>query len=255
MTGPLSWSAEDDDAGNRVIRATGTLDLKAASPLRLAMLKALAEQPAAMLVDLAGVRLADRLALTVFTAVSRQAAMWPGVPVVLCAPPPPLAAALTRGVHRRLLVQPSVAAARAGIAAGQAPPTVADDLLPVSGAARHARDLVTDVCVRWEVPQLVFPASLVASELVSNAAQHARTMMKLRLSLRPRYLLVAVQDGSPEEPAVRPAPAGAPGEARDGGRGLPLVAALSVHWGSLPTPGGKVVWASLAVNRATGDPA
>lgn len=246
----LSLTAEDDDAGNRLITAAGTLDLTSAPELRLALMKALAQQPAAVLVDLAGVRLGDRLALTLFTAVSRQAAMWPGVPVVLCAARPELAAALARGVHRRLHVHPDVAAAQAELAARHTPPpTVSDDLLPVPGSARHARDLATDVCVRWELPHLVFPASLVVSELVTNAVQHARTMVTLRLSLRPRYLLIAAVDGSPEEPVVRPAAVG-PGQggARAGGRGLPLVAALAVHWGSLPTAGGKVVWASLAVD-------
>ncbi|GAA0805716.1 ATP-binding protein [Spirilliplanes yamanashiensis] len=253
MSGSLSFSAEDDDAGCRVLTATGTLDRKSAPKLRLTLLKALAEQPAAVLVDLARVRLTDPLALTVFTAVGRQAAMWPGIPVALCAPAPVLAAALSRGIHRRLPVHPSVVAARADIARRHVPPqTVSDELLPVAGAARHARDLVTDACVRWEIPHLVFPASLAVSELVSNAVQHARTMVTLRLSLRPRHLLVAVQDGSPDEPVIRPTP-GPSADGRDGGRGLPLVAALALHWGSLPTAGGKVVWASFPLGDPAGD--
>jgi hypothetical protein len=71
---------------------------------------------------------------------------------------------------------------------------------------------------------------------------HAHTMMTLRLSLRRRFLSVAVRDGSPIEPQ-------SPGDQAPegpGGRGLFLVKETARSWGWLPTDGGKVVWAALA---------
>lgn len=248
MPVPLRWSVGAGVAGGDavVVRIGGDLDLPTAPLLRIALLKMLAAQPAAVLVDLAAMTLSDRYALTVFSAVTRQAAMWPSIPVLLCAPSPAVAAALARGGYRRLVVHPSVATAVASLDGGRAsPPSLSDELLPLRGAARHARDMATDACVRWELPQLVWPASLVASELVSNAVQHARTMVSLQFAVRMRDLLIAARDGSAEVPVLRSAGAGRP----SGGRGLKLVESLARRWGSLPTDGGKVVWAALAVDR------
>jgi anti-sigma regulatory factor (Ser/Thr protein kinase) len=79
----------------------------------------------------------------------------------------------------------------------------------------------------------------VASELVTNAAIHAHTMMTIQVSLRPCHVRIAVFDGS-DRPAVA-GPAGLSG----GGRGLRLVEAVSGAWGSTALPDGKVVWAAL----------
>jgi len=243
MPAPLTWSVHAL-GGNLLVRVCGTLDRSTAPPLRAVLLKSLAQHPDAVLVDLAMMILGDSLALSVFPAVARQAARWPSIPVVFCAPSPAVAAALDAPAYRGLVVHPSVTAATAALSRGQGiPPSISDDLLPVRGAAGHARNLATDACVRWELPGLVWPASLVASELVSNAVQHAQTMVSLRFSLRPRYLLVAARDGSPDEPVLRPvAPTDVVGR-----RGLLLVQALAAHWGFLPTGGGKVVWATLAI--------
>jgi len=123
------------------------------------------------------------------------------------------------------------------------PPSLTDQLLPTSGAARHARDLVTEACARWDLPGLVGPASLVADELVTNGVEHAGTLMTLRISHRPPYLYVAVVDGSPEPPRLRPLPA----LTAPRGRGLMLVDAIASHWGWLASSEGKVVWATLSV--------
>jgi hypothetical protein len=120
--------------------------------------------------------------------------------------------------------------------------TIKDTLLPTSGAARHARELITQGCLRWDLPHLIGPASVVAGELVTNAVMHAQTMIDLRMSVGRRYLIVAVRDGSDALP-VLPAPAWAcPFDLR----GLLLVQNLAYRWGTLPALGGKVVWATLS---------
>jgi hypothetical protein len=152
---------------------------------------------------------------------------------------------LDAGALRRLPVLSSVAAGRAEAGESRRSlPTVRDDLLPLAGAARHARNLATEACLRWDLPHLVGPASLVVSELVSNVVEHAHTMMSLRLTLWDRYLYIAVRDGSTIEPG-RPGQL-SPEQLR--GRGLHLVGSTAHSWGCLPTDGGKVVWASLLID-------
>ena len=232
------------DGSTLVAALRGALHLTDVAAVQVHLLKALAEQPDALLVDLAGMHVGDPLALTVFTAATRQAARWPGTPVLFCAPPPATRAHLAGSAFHRLPLFDSVRSARVHLEhmRGLALPTLSDDLLPVAGAARHARDLATDACLRWDLPHLVGPASLVANELVSNVVDHAHTLMTLRLDLHKRYLNIAVRDGSPVEPA-RPGPMPSTGIAR--GRGLLLVDATAHTWGSLPSAAGKVVWASL----------
>ena len=228
------------DESMLVATLRGALHLTDVAAVQVNLLKALAEQPDALLLDLAGMQVGDPLALTVFTAVTRQAARWPGIPMLFCAPP----RAHLGPAYSRLPLFDSLVSARAHLekVRGLALPVLSDELLPVAGAARHARDLATDACLRWDLPHLVGPASLVANELVSNVVDHAHTLMTLRLALRHRYLSIAVRDGSPVEPA-RPGPTPPTGIAQ--GRGLLLVDATAHAWGSLPSADGKVVWASL----------
>jgi anti-anti-sigma regulatory factor len=217
------------DGDNLVVALNGRLGLREVVPLRTQLLKCLAEQPEAVLVDLAGLSVGEPLALAVFTTVVRQAAQWPGIPVLFCSPTPDTRALLNRGVFHRLPTFHSVAAARAHVGTDrQTLPSLTDELLPISGAARQARNVATDACLRWE--------------LVSNVVDHAHTMGTLRLSLRRRYLTIAVRDGSPVEP-VKAAELSPDALA---GRGLILVEESAHSWGWLPTEGGKVVWASLA---------
>jgi hypothetical protein len=222
-----------------VASLTGRLGLADVARVRTGLFKCLAEQPAALFVDLAALSVEEPLALAVFAAVSRQAARWPAIPVLYCAPTSPVGQMLAHGAYRRLPVMATVGLAREQISAdGEILPFLLDDLLPIAGAVRQARNVVTDACLRWDLPDLVASASLIASELVGNVVDHAGTMATLRVSLRPRFVTIAVRDGSTEEPRrVHPT--------AEGGRGLMLVAAMARSWGWLPVDGGKVVWASL----------
>jgi anti-anti-sigma regulatory factor len=238
-------SASPDD-GALIARLSGPLTLGDVADVRTSLLKCLAEQPEALLVDLSGMTVVDPLALTVFAAVVRQAGRWPGTPVLLCAPGPRAARLLAAPTYRRLTVLAGLAAAREQVAAGaHRPPMISEELLPVAGSARRGRDVATDACLRWGLANLIAPASLVASELIGNVVDHAHTMMTLRLSRWQRYFFIAVRDGSVAEP---PAEVEMPPAYTMGGRGLYLVAATAHSWGCLPAADGKVVWASLLVN-------
>jgi hypothetical protein len=87
---------------------------------------------------------------------------------------------------------------------------------------------------------------LIVTELVGNAARHARTPIDLVLRRSASYLHVAVIDGDP-----RPARLCSPSAREEtGGRGLVLVNALAVAWGCSPTLGGKSTWATVSDRRA-----
>jgi anti-sigma regulatory factor (Ser/Thr protein kinase) len=85
----------------------------------------------------------------------------------------------------------------------------------------------------------------IVTELVTNAVQHARTPIELRLRRRPGTVLVEVADGDGR--LARPTPVGLADERH---RGLVIVATLSVRWGVRPTGTGKVVWAEVAQKDA-----
>lgn len=117
-------------------------------------------------------------------------------------------------------------------------------LEPRPDGVRAARDLVKRACHAWDLTHLLYDASLIASELATNAIEHARTGFVVTLSRQARRLHVAVQDGAPGFPRLhRPAPVG---PAALHGRGLLLVDAIAAAWGAMPTRSGKVVWATLA---------
>jgi hypothetical protein len=116
-----------------------------------------------------------------------------------------------------------------------------DTLLPVPSAGARARELAGLACARWELPHLLRPACLIASELATNAAVHAGTLAAIRFSIGRHFLLISVRDGSTAAPRLDSRPPLDPGA----GRGLLLIDATAYRWGYHPCEDGKVVWASL----------
>ncbi|MFF1816414.1 ATP-binding protein [Kribbella sp. NPDC058245] len=110
-------------------------------------------------------------------------------------------------------------------------------------SARISRRHVVRVCTDWGCLGLLDRALTVSDELISNGLRHSEGELIHRLEFRDGLLVIAVTDGSPVLPVLRPL---VPGELRTNGYGLQLVAAQSASWGSAPTAaGGKVVWAVL----------
>jgi anti-anti-sigma regulatory factor len=234
-----------NDADLLVARISGVLGLSEAVQVRVHLLKCLAEQPSALLVDMSELVVTDSLSLSVFSAIVRQANRWPGTPVLLCAPQPEAELMLAAAVYRRLAVFPSLDLARKHLDSGPLPvPSITEELLPTFGASRQSRNVATEACLLWDLPELVGPASLICSEIVGNGVDHAGTMMTLRLSLGRRHFFIAVRDGSTAEPVIRN-----PQASSERGRGLQIVSATARSWGFLPARDGKVVWASLALGR------
>jgi hypothetical protein len=111
---------------------------------------------------------------------------------------------------------------------------------PVSVAA--ARAFLRGRLAAWRASGLEQAASLVVSELVSNAIVHGRSRFRLHVILAGGTLRLEVGDESSQPPVRTP-----PRLHAEAGRGLDVVQALSAGWGYRPAepPPGKVVWAEI----------
>jgi anti-sigma regulatory factor (Ser/Thr protein kinase) len=115
-------------------------------------------------------------------------------------------------------------------------------LPPRAQAVAEARELTRTALLSWRLEHLVDLATLVVSELVTNALTHARSEMTLELTRRPDLLRVSVTDASPDSPRRRRAD-----PAAEGGRGMHMVAELASRWGIEQLPSGKRVWAEIVI--------
>ena len=113
---------------------------------------------------------------------------------------------------------------------------------PASVAApRQARRFVAESLQLWRRPELVDAAVLVTSELATNAVRHAGTDFTVSLTRSDGVnVVLSVGDSDPGAPQPRPADPAIPG-----GRGLPILDAITTRWGHRQVAGGKLVWAEL----------
>ena len=225
-----------------VIRLSGVLDDPTAPAVRSAAPGVLASQPEALLGDVTDLRGAEPGAIGVLGDVVRDTAEWPGAHVVICG-----ADHADGWAAAGLPVWPDRSAAESALGApGDGIGRMSAELEPVIGAARRARELVTEACARWECPELAGPACIVLTEMVNNVVAHARTPMTVLLAEQGGTMSVAVRDHSTTAPRF----GGLPAPTAYGGRGLVLIDSVSSHWGTLKLADGKVVWAVLAGDRA-----
>lgn len=123
------------------------------------------------------------------------------------------------------------------------PVPVAELALP--GEARSAalaRRFLASTLVGWGDSVYAEDAALLLTELVTNAALHAKTDIVIEIELKPACLRLAVTDGSPRQPVVRHY-----SDQSTTGRGLALVTALASRWGiTAHANGSKTVWVELA---------
>lgn len=110
-------------------------------------------------------------------------------------------------------------------------------LQPSAQAPSRARRWLSDWCSDWGCDDVSDDAALLLSELITNAALHARTTITVSARYAGSELKVAVADRQPGHPQGT-----MPGQSAEGGRGLPIVAAVADRWGVHSHRGGKVVW-------------
>jgi hypothetical protein len=104
-----------------------------------------------------------------------------------------------------------------------------------------ARRFVREVLGTWNAEEFEESATLLVSELVTNAVLHAHSSAELTMRLEAGELWVGVSDGN-AGPAVRKRY----GADAATGRGLLLVERIATAWGTEPAGTGKLVWFQLA---------
>ena len=171
---------------------------------------------------------------------------------LLCAYPGELLAAGNLGdVSRMCDAHDDVGLLRAHPASGRAPSPTADCVLsrvhlPVPAAIASVRDFVRDTLEGWGLHAISDDAVLVTSELATNAVRHGSSPFRTTIARVDGVVRIAVEDGSSAWPERQEA---LPDD--EAGRGIAIVAALSLQSGCEPTPDGKVAWAALRDDRPT----
>ncbi|GAA0542742.1 hypothetical protein GCM10010172_25260 [Paractinoplanes ferrugineus] len=249
----------DLDAAVALLSVRGAWDRTLRERATTTLNECLAGHPEAMILDLSGLDDARcESATTWLAARSSAAALRPSVQLALCIPADlPLADRMQRSAGQgHLPVYAKVRQARVAIAS-RLPSNERTTLVLASepDSPSLARDLVTRACLTWGLQDLLHPARLVMSELVTNAIEHSGTSMRVTVSRRAAGIHLTVSDGSPVLPQMRKPARPRPGHPLDDrGRGLRVVTVTADAWGALPARTGKVVWATLqpAAKRVTG---
>ncbi|MET7637161.1 ATP-binding protein [Streptomyces sp. NPDC005438] len=111
-------------------------------------------------------------------------------------------------------------------------------------AVPAARQHIRRVLKEWLLGPVVDEAALIVSELVTNGVRYSEAEF-LTVALRRRGDVLVIEVSDPAGsllPTMRD-----PGPEDCGGRGLHVVDALAERWGVRPHPGGKTVFAHLAL--------
>jgi anti-anti-sigma factor len=175
-----------------VVTARGVLDVSTSAQLRDYLAKVGADQPAAVVVDLAGLDIRAAAATAMLVGAHEELARWPGVPMVLMCADEQAAEVLARQrLSRFVSVERNEADAIA--AAGEPPVRLVDRLLLSNspGSVGIARRFVQDSCVLWGQPELADDAAALLGELVANAVVHTESLARVRVELRRGLLSVA----------------------------------------------------------------
>ncbi|PPK92297.1 PAS domain S-box-containing protein [Kineococcus xinjiangensis] len=124
-------------------------------------------------------------------------------------------------------------------------------LAPEPASAARARRAVAEALTEAGIDDdLVESATLLVSELITNAVIHARSDIGLTITVRSGAVLVEVSDRSPHLPTRRDYDATA-----TTGRGLDLLELVADDCGALLQDSGKVVWFALGGRREEFHPA
>ena len=265
-TEPASATARSPAGASVTVQRLGTISVvsvqgplsEAADLAHSAVLLELAEAPAAVLCDLSGVTgppepdSSERLA-----SLGEQTRRWPGTPIAAITPDPVLRRCLEQAPGGRHLAIAAAAADVWGSLADGSTTAMVRERMPAAAPSAHdARELVAGACMDWGRSSETAAATLVVSELVTNAVADHGSDIEVSVARCGPRLRVAVR-----RPGTRPGRAADPdGLTLDiAGPAMMLVEGVSESWGVLPTrDDGEVVWAVLldpASGSGSGAPA
>lgn len=123
-------------------------------------------------------------------------------------------------------------------------------LAATARAVGLARRATHEALVSWQAAHAEETATLLVSELVTNAVRHAETggsALVLRLETAESWLRIEVHDADPRVPEPR-----TPDRLDGSGFGFVLIEALADNWGVREATIGKAVWAELDMRQHVG---
>jgi anti-anti-sigma regulatory factor/anti-sigma regulatory factor (Ser/Thr protein kinase) len=244
MTLTATVSAESLDS-IVLVTVNGVLTAETAPLLRRTLMKCLVQGPAAVIVELGALRVDRRSSLAVFPA-ALHAHDQPGTELILCGASAELAAQMDGRILGDIPSYTTYANARTAVTDTRlAPHRMTIRLAATPTAARSARVMITQACRSWQVEHLTEAATLVITELVANAVQHARTDLHVTAALRGEHLRLSVRDHSPQTTLPAAKDIATSNRLAPRGRGLRLVDFYSTAWGWHTGDGTKTVWATL----------
>jgi len=228
-----------------VVHPRGYLSLRTATQLRRILLKELLDC-GRVVVDLDGFTVGPQPSwVMIFPTVLAECGGWPAAKIVLCRPDPPMAAALAAsGVPTFVPVYHLQLEAEAAIDLRPDVVRMHTGLPRNLWAPATARQLIRDICPRWQVDdELQDAAEVVVNELVDVAVEHPGGAAELSLERSPRGLRLAVQDA---EPPPREPYRSTDRLHRGLDLGLEMLGNLTTAWGVDVAYGGKIAWAVIA---------
>ena len=213
----------------------------------------LAENPQIVILDLNSVAGSSRALAEVLEPVAPYLAAWPGTVLAVCVPEPEASAHMLPPIlaDRVLLDRTPVTAlerARHLLARQDRTTTF---LTPKPQAVEDARAFTRRTLRDWRLEDLIWPASLVVSELVTHSILKADTVLDLTLSRVGQRVRVAVHDyGSDRMQSTKVADLDDSLEDPLLDRGLMVVRAMTRCWGVFPSRvHGKTVWAVMEATK------
>jgi len=133
---------------------------------------------------------------------------------------------------------------------GAAPDERSEVLTAQPASVGRARRLVIEALRAWALDDLIDDATLLVSEVVTNAVLHAGTEVGITIRRAGNGVRIEVADGSPITPTPRNYDGGAVT-----GRGLQILRSTASGWGSTVTASGKVVWFDVGPPQPGAGPA
>jgi hypothetical protein len=236
---PLTWQV-DTGSQSTFVAVHGTHDEPSLLALHAMLERRLARRPNCVILDLPDMPASDRLVVTDSLLTAGYGSMALGTTVLLCRDPS-LDVAVRRQSGRGPALARRFAHACEALAVGLLrSPSFVEQILPISGSARRARDIVTGACLTWDLTHLIGAATVLASEMVSQTIRQASTIMTVVALLDRGVLYLWVRAGSKPPP-------GPPYE-RAATLEVLLIDGLADQWGLLPDGHDTVIWAAMPVD-------